>query len=1147
MANTTELILRFTGDRTQLQATLAAVRADLSNFNNSQAQQTSFIVGQWKTQANERINTEKQTTRQIEAEEKRLARERQKQTREANRDIARMERERARIAEQNTRAIERQAKREADARIREAKRAARELERSLGRGGGGGPGGSSFDDITGSLNTLPALGRVVSQLSAVSTATKVVAASSLAVIGPIGLVVAAFIAQAVAAAALVRGLVDLTKKTADYRGKLFDLSQQLGITVETLSAFEILATTTGGSLDTVSGSLAIFQRHLENAQDPTSEEAKLLKELGVTAVDTEGALQQTLAGLFALGEGAKQTDATLQLFGRSGRFINAILKESDGDLDKAKKRFRELGLEISTGTAKASDELNDSLAELDFQTRATIGIFVQEMIPAVRDIARTTGDLLTILRPVTSLLGFTVGASARAAAISYRGLAIVVASLTGDYKALAKAIKEAEEARQIPALDIPAPAPVPLPKAPSAQQEAFDIKTQADVLVANAKRVSAEAQQALDTLFQQGRKNREQQADETIAFNKKVLDAEVARIQATIDLKQAEFKALEDEKRKRGELFSTDTAEYRAATDAITKLQQERLDKENEFRVQSAAIRARAAKEKADAERGQEQNITDILIREFDRQIKAQEAAIARGAQAESEGLAIIDQLELAKIDARRQSLEEQKKIGFLTVQEQEAINDQIKVLNQEADRLLDEQQQRRLARERATAERARDIKLAELDATLELQRIVGERTISTILALADARKKTEEQAALEIRNIRLALIDEEIKAVDARLKAAASIVNVDERVRAQAELNNQIKLLKEQRKTIEADGDREIEAGRQRDLENERRYQQELRRLKQDEVDLEIEIGRNLIRLMEIGFAGRRQIIRARLQNDIEAEQQRHRQAEETLRDLERENREAKKTQEARLETEKEINRVRELEERRHQLELKKIKEEAEKEAIKAGPFGGFVAGLATGQLVELEAGVRSFADVAIVSFSAVGAVVNQLAQGIGNLAQQWVLLGTTGPGALRKLVASVLAGVTAQAATLGVMELAYAIAALTPWGAAIYGSAAAHFKAAALFFSVAVGAGLLGRAIAGNSFQQSGGGTGTSGGPEAPQQLNPLTLNRNQPQPQTQIIRHEHVFRIQSNDAHIVDVISKDFRQGGTMRELVLNDGEV
>jgi hypothetical protein len=84
-----------------------------------------------------------------------------------------------------------------------------------------------------------------------------------------------------------------------------------------------------------------------------------------------------------------------------------------------------------------------------------------------------------------------------------------------------------------------------------------------------------------------------------------------------------------------------------------------------------------------------------------------------------------------------------------------------------------------------------------------------------------------------------------------------------------------------------------------------------------------------------------------------------------------------------------------------------------------------------------------------------------------------------------MKKLVASVLAGVAAQAAVLAIFELAKGFAALFFNPA----EAAAHFKAAALFGVVALGAGLAGRAIAGDSFQRQSGAAnsasvGSSGG---------------------------------------------------------------
>lgn len=95
-------------------------------------------------------------------------------------------------------------------------------------------------------------------------------------------------------------------------------------------------------------------------------------------------------------------------------------------------------------------------------------------------------------------------------------------------------------------------------------------------------------------------------------------------------------------------------------------------------------------------------------------------------------------------------------------------------------------------------------------------------------------------------------------------------------------------------------------------------------------------------------------------------------------------------------------------------------------------------------------------------------------MTQAIGGLIQNWVLMGTTGPAALRKILAATLAALAAEAGVRAIFELAMGFASLFFNPA----KAAAHFQAAALFGSIAVGAALAGRAAAGNLFQQQTGG---------------------------------------------------------------------
>lgn len=1035
---------------------------------------------------------------------------------------------------------------------------------------------SSLGSITQSVSQISsgiplignALSGVASQVTSFTSASEGAAAGITSMVGPIGLAVGAFAALAGGIALAAKELFEISKHAAEFQGRMIDLSQATGLGVETLSTLEIAAKTTGGSLDSIAASLGIFQKKLEDAEDPGSKSAATLKRIGVEATDTETALRQTLAAIARMPEGFEQTAVALELFGRGGKQVLAILKETNGDLDAFQRKLRDAGILITSDAARSADKLNDELALLDFQARSAGAEIAKELIPPLADLARNAAELVRAAKPLLGVIGEIGGPVVRTAAGALRGLSIVVIGLTGDYKELRKAIKEAneeaEKLRDIPAITIPALSPVPLSQTTSldAAKEAAQL---ADAVVAAAKRSAKEQNQILSELFEQGRINRQKQADETIAANKRVLDADKARIQALLDQKDAEVKAI----RKREDLSeAAKLSLIRTTGEEAQKLQQEQLDAESLFETTSREIRARAAKERADSQRNQVRNDTDILIGEFDRQIRVIEAQIDRQEIVESDGLSVIEQLEQAKIDARRDSLEQQKQIGFLSVQDQKDLNNQLQTLNQEADRLQDEQRARRLQKDREAAVRSRQIKLAEIDTTLELQRIVGERTIATIEAQARLRIKSEEQTARDILQLKLDLIDQEIKATEAKVKATKSIVDVNERTAVETELNGRLKILAEERKTIQAEGNRNIEDGRQEDLSNERAYADDLKEIQERIEDIQRDTADEVIRLMRLHFAKRKDVIRAQRDLELADEAARHKRVTDSIRQQQREVDEQIAFIELHLKaikigTTEEIEQYERLIEELEKLKLKRAelaaqrdaedkrsesrtqRTKAEAEQAERDRQGIFIPGnrlprIGTDEDEEdtnaategMKAAFRDLKEVGLDAFSS-------LAQGIGNLVENYVLLGTTGPAALRKLLAATLAQIAAESAVKAIYWTAQGIVDLFFNPA----RAAADFTAAALFASIAGVATIAGRSVAGNLFKPNAGGAGGSGTSDRGQ-LNPLTLNRNQPEPQRLIVE----FRVRDSEfgraisAHVV----KDITHAGPIRETLANDGK-
>lgn len=983
---------------------------------------------------------------------------------------------------------------------------------------------------------LPELEQAGTQLASLSDDAATAGAALGGIALPIGIAVAAIAAMVGGVVILSRELIELTKTTADFQGKMFDLSQATGLGVETLSTLEVAAKTTGGSLDSIAASLGIFQKRLEEARDPTSKAADSLKELGVTSTDTEVALRQTLAALARMPEGAAQTATALELFGRGGRQVLAILKETNGDLDGLTRKLREAGILITTDTARSADILNDELALLDFQIRAAGADIVKELIPALADAARNLAEVVKATRPLLEVFSRLAGPTARTLALSLQGLSLTVKALTLDYEGLKRRIKEvneeSEKSRTISAIDVPGPQPVELPDQAGLAQAAQQAAQTADVVVSAAKRAANETNQALNAAFEQGRIDREQQALDTIAANARVLDAEKKRINAQLALKDQEARELQ----RREDLSAVErTRQLQKLNEDAEKLRQQAADAESLFETTARELRARAAAERANSRRNQIQNETEILIGELDRQVKEIEAAIQRGEQVETTGLTVIEQLERAKIDARRESLQEQQRIGFLTIEVQKQLDAQIRQLDQDADRLKDDQQQRRFERQQADFERQRQQRITEIESLLEAERIAGESIIASVQAQAALRIRTEDDAAREVLRIRLELIDDETEAVKAQLNAAASISEVNQRTQAQTELNNRLRLLQAQRRAIQSQGNRDIAAAQQTDLDNHLRYAAELEDIQERIANIQRDTAADVIRQMQQHFAGRRDIIEAETQLALNDEDARHQRALNEIDQLAQENTASNRTQQEKLEVEKELNRLREAEAERHRQEMAGIREQGRRDAGAASPLGQFDLG--TEQL-------RDFARTIENSIIPLGETLKgtflQVADAIGQTVANWVLLGETGPAVMRKILAQALASIAAEAAVNAIKELALGFATLFFNPA----ESASHFTAAALWGSIAGVSAIAGRGVAGDLFKQkSPAGSDSEGRSSSPEALQTIVQGRNQA-PQVNV-----TVTLQGDDSKLANFITasvvSNIGEGGEIREVIARDG--
>lgn len=965
---------------------------------------------------------------------------------------------------------------------------------------------------------LPEVEQAGAALAGAEVEATGLAASIAGLAGPIAIAAAAMAAQVIVVASLTKQLFQLAKTTADYQGKLFDLSQQTGVSVETLSALEVVARTTGGSIEGLTASLGIFQRHLEEvAEDPDAKVGKAFRQLGVDATNTEQALRQAVAGLAKMPEGFRQTALALEVFGRGGKAFLAIAKEANGDIDQVIERLENLGL-VTTDQARIADEFNDQLVLLDVQMRGLGTQAIPVFLNAIKDINKTMEDNRDVVE-ATKI-----------------GIAFLAGQLTGPFRAaLAIARTEAEKLRtvleaisrqKIPVTGPPAGTPTPPPeqtKDPFTKELEDNVKAHKrlqNVLnfeFAEEQRQAQAGIAAVQREFEAGLASREELLNATIEGLKRQTKAEVDALKVERDIKLKELALAKDDAGKKAQLET-----------ALFEIDTQIADKRSQLRQREADERAKFKQEEITREIAHQDRLLAQSQRLDQVRITGIEQQVALRKKAALDGDKEIENIELTAIDREQALLAKKLEIAGKDEARSKELTDRIKALDAERTATTQRHSQQRL-----------DIAQREVDITLQLIQISADAQIATIQSLADLRVTTEENAARKIAKLRLDALDAEIELAKAR--------NADTRV------------LEAQRALLAAETERDIDAAIRRDLDNRERYADELERIDDRIRGIERDTAQEVIRLMRLHFTSRKDIIRAQRDLDLQEEEDRHRRAVNEIREQQRATDEQikvlekfierlkPKTQEEIDERQRLIDKLDELKRKREELKRqedaeskrtetrkRRTTDESKKKEDDTDPLEKFrIDAEKIKEIIQqLQDSVVPLGDILRDTFL-------QVADAIGQTVQNWVLLGETGPAVMRKILAQALASIAAEAAVNAIKELALGFATLFFNPA----ESAAHFTSAALWGSIAGVAAIAGRGIAGDLFKPKD-KERDRGATSGSNQINPITLGRNQPAQDRKIVVEFRVNDSQFGKAITAHVV-KDFRQNGDIRQMVLEDG--
>jgi hypothetical protein len=1047
-------------------------------------------------------------------------------------------------------------------------------------------------DGTAALSSIQGkAGKVTQELATLEGGTASSGAGFAAMAGPVGIAAGALIVGTGAAIGVTKALFDLTAQTAETEGHLFDLSQKLNFTVETLSAVSIAAQTSGSDIDGISTAFGIFDKNVTKVNDGSSKQLlATFKALHIDTRNNETALRDAFKALAALDEGERQTALAMQLFGKSGKDVLGVIKEMGGDIDGATKKFAEMGILISGDAARAADRYGDQWKMLDLRFEASKRIIGEELMPVFFQLSdalsQNAGDM-SLVRDVTKTYITEVGLLKDAVLDAIPGLSTYLQlrrALGGDVTG-AKVAGDA-----IPAQGgIKATQPVALPTADPEEMSKMAFRLANEEAARTEKSTTAELQRQL-----------QERRISIDAFTRDTIKAAQVRLDAETNAITKRREAVEQEKPK-------DEAERKKIFEDQLKLAHDLQAAQDAFNDAKKAAESNQRREHEKAQRDHEQSILNIQIQSYSNQVERIRAQIQDGIVTRAAGYQVIAQLEDASYEKQKAFFEKQRAAAGADAAMWQQYTDRLKTLEVSRTKTAEEQARRRIEARTHEAEDELNRQLANFKRDNEVRDAQDRQRIAQIKAAIDARVKAEDEGEREIAAIQDKAADRRMDADLARLRfqlknltndpskkqdvdqlstvdlikqasAAADTVGTNQKEIATLEtirdLLAQLKTAAIERaaatedasRRIAAVGDKEIAAMMRRtqstyDLEKE--LEQGQRDLDRSRYQRELESSLSSMKQRQAAIAWMTQL-------DLEDADERKRHtdaqinADEQLMLREAEN------EAQRLLIKQQFNEKRLQADQAYQDERKRIQQKGDADVEREDPtsgrslFGDTYANAASESGSKLVGFGATAVDVFHKASAAAGNMKSMFADafgsavsGIQDMTKQWILYGTAGPNALRKMTASILAGLAAQAIGKALWEGAEALAeyaigislAANPFTAALapghFAAAAAHTTAAIAYGALGGASALLGRAVAGSAFSSSGASAGSgsvagsafgSGSGASNNDPRVITENRSQwqqpampshPEPQ-RIDLHLHVSG-QVDNAKMVEVVAQ------------------
>jgi hypothetical protein len=440
------------------------------------------------------------------------------------------------------------------------------------------------------------------------------------------------------AAVSVAGLTAMVKSSIDTGDALDEMSQRVGVSVETLSVWKPAAEQSGISGEGFEKGLRKLSTTMLEAASGSEDAARRFAAVGVEFKNQDGTLRATdqvlldLADRFkAMPDGAEKTALAMQVFGKSGAELIPFLNQGRDGINALAAEMQALGVQMSSETAAQAGTFNDALDKLKLAGSSIGNQIVTALLPALNDMAggmvesakqggtlRAVLDSIVLALKVLALGAATVGKAfvALGEAIG-GGIAAAVLALSGNVDA-AKAVIADLKGNLVRRLD----------ELAKFRDSLFDPKP----IEVKAPKIQADPELLERLSKPSGAKSKAGGATAQTALIKAQLEAEFGLLKAGLDRQQAALdEALGDRLISISDYYLQKNSIEQQAIDAEIARKQTELARSQQL-VESGASEAERLRTKAEVAKAEAE-----LITLNNRRAEIEQANARAAAQAERE------------------------------------------------------------------------------------------------------------------------------------------------------------------------------------------------------------------------------------------------------------------------------------------------------------------------------------------------------------------------------------------------------------------------------------------------------------------------------------------------------------------------------